>query len=140
MPQHTFHNYLTSINFHASKKWVFFQSNLPFDFHNDSREKTFEFNSTVFRFLLKHDFSFEIEWKCNSCAKWIHSTSYACRCKCKWYVVAHHKGEKIFIKIFKFLNVLHDLDVGKSVSNSQNLLTGSTAVMLETPKSCKTLI
>ena len=30
------------------------------------------------------------------------------------------------------INVLHDFDVEKSVSNSQNLLAGSTAVLLET--------
>ena len=30
------------------------------------------------------------------------------------------------------ISVLHDFNVGKSVSNSQNLLAGSTAVLLET--------
>ena len=31
-----------------------------------------------------------------------------------------------------YISVLHDFDVGKSVSDSQNLLAGSTAVLLET--------
>ena len=44
-----------------------------------------------------------------------------------------NQESNFYNKIFKFLNrILHDFNVGKSVSNSQNLLAGSTAVLLET--------
>ena len=52
-------------------------------------------------------------------------------------VVTTNKAGKFFFllfpKMFKFLNqCFAHFDVGKSVSNSQNLLAGSTAVLLET--------
>ena len=53
-----------------------------------------------------------------------------------------HKPRTCCTQIFKrsnllkslnsYISVLHDFDVEKSVSNSQNLLVGSTAVLLET--------
>ena len=119
------------------KKGVYFSKQAPFWFSKRQGGKTFEFNSTVFRFLLEHDFSFEIEWKCNSCAKWIHSTSYACRCKCKWYVVAHHNGQKIFIRkqSYFYKHLLHS-----NLSGKENLSLHQPFFSHMQPKTCVTFV
>ena len=42
------------------------------------------------------------------------------------------KISRIVKSLNSYITVLHDFGIGKSVSNSQNLLAGSTAVLLET--------